>query len=50
VLAPLSAFHKMDVVALAREKGIQNTYSCHMGREQACGTCISCKEFEFEEA
>jgi 7-cyano-7-deazaguanine synthase len=50
VLAPLSSFHKMEVVALAREKGIENTYSCHMGGEKACGACIACNEFKFEEA
>lgn len=50
VLAPLSSFHKQDVVMLAQQKGIRNTYSCHMGGEQACGRCIACKEFKFEEA
>jgi 7-cyano-7-deazaguanine synthase len=47
VLAPLATFHKPDVVALAREKGIQNTYSCHMGGEVPCGMCIACNEFKF---
>jgi len=47
VLAPLSAFHKIDVIALAREKGISGTYSCHKGGEEACGVCISCNEFKF---
>jgi 7-cyano-7-deazaguanine synthase len=50
VLAPLSNFYKADVVALAQQKGIVNTYSCHMGSEEPCGTCISCKEFKFGEA
>ena len=50
VLAPLAAFHKVDVVALARNKGIQNTYSCHLGGEIACGECIACNEYKFEEA
>lgn len=50
VLAPLSSFFKSDVVALAAEKGISETYSCHMGGESACGNCIACKEFKFEEA
>ena len=49
VLAPLAAFHKVDVVALAKEKDIQNTYSCHMGGEEPCGECIACNEFKFEE-
>lgn len=47
VLAPLATFHKPDVVALAHEKGIRNTYSCHMGSEKPCGACISCNEFNF---
>ncbi len=49
VLAPLAAFHKIDVVALAKEKGLRNTYSCHKGGEVPCGACISCNEFKFEE-
>ena len=47
VLAPLSSYHKADVVALAEAKGIQNTYSCHKGDEQACGECIACNEYKF---
>ena len=49
VLAPLSGFHKRDVVALAKSKGIDGTYSCHLGGERPCGTCIACREFQFEE-
>jgi len=49
VLAPLATFYKADVVALAKEKGIQNTYSCHMGGEEPCGMCIACNEFKFDE-
>lgn len=49
VLAPLSNFYKADVVTLAKQKGISNTYSCHLGSEEPCGKCISCKEFEFGE-
>jgi 7-cyano-7-deazaguanine synthase len=48
VLAPLAQFHKQDVVALAREKGIADTYSCHMGGEEPCGACIACNEYKFE--
>jgi 7-cyano-7-deazaguanine synthase len=47
VLAPLASYHKVDVVALAEAKGIQNTYSCHKGGEQPCGECIACNEFKF---
>lgn len=49
VLAPLAAFHKDEVVALAKIKGIQGTYSCHMGEEEPCGNCIACNEFKLEE-
>ncbi|OYQ93874.1 7-cyano-7-deazaguanine synthase [Citrobacter freundii] len=49
VLAPLSIFTKPDVVMLANEKGISNTYSCHIGNEKPCGNCISCNEFKFED-
>jgi 7-cyano-7-deazaguanine synthase len=47
VLAPLADFHKPEVVALAREKGIENTYSCHLGGAESCGNCIACNEFKF---
>jgi 7-cyano-7-deazaguanine synthase len=50
VLSPLGGFSKSDVVSLARDKGIKNTYSCHMGDELPCGNCIACNEFMFEEA
>lgn len=50
VIAPLAAFHKIDVVALAQEKGIVGTYSCHLGNDDACGACIACNEFKFGEA
>lgn len=50
VLAPLSAFRKQDVVALAEAKGISQTYSCHLGEEKPCGDCIACNEFKFEGA
>jgi 7-cyano-7-deazaguanine synthase len=47
VLTPLRSFFKKDVVALAREKGISTTYSCHAGSVAPCGVCISCREFQF---
>lgn len=46
IVAPLASFHKGDVVALAREKGIDQTYSCHVGDKVPCGECIACREFE----
>jgi 7-cyano-7-deazaguanine synthase len=50
VLAPLSLFHKDEVIALARIKGIEGTYSCHLGEEEPCGNCIACNEFKIGEA
>lgn len=49
VLAPLASFTKPDVVVLAKQKGITQTYSCHLGEEEPCGNCIACNEFKFEE-
>jgi 7-cyano-7-deazaguanine synthase len=48
VLAPLASFKKAEVIILAEQKGIQSTYSCHMGEETACGNCIACNEFKIE--
>jgi len=45
LVTPLIAFNKAEVIALAKEKGIQGTYSCHAGGDTPCGECISCKEF-----
>lgn len=45
IIAPLRAFTKQDVINMAKEKGISNTYSCHSGKQDPCGKCISCKEF-----
>jgi len=47
ILAPLMEFTKLDVVTLAKKKGIVGTYSCHAGGEKPCGACIACKEFIF---
>jgi len=44
VTAPLMEFSKSEVVALADNKGITDTYSCHAGTEKPCGECISCLE------
>jgi 7-cyano-7-deazaguanine synthase len=44
VVAPLMKFTKSAVLALAAQKGITNTYSCHKGDDEACGVCISCLE------
>lgn len=50
VLAPLAAFHKRDVVQLAKEKGLAGSYSCHLGEAEPCGRCIACREFLYEGA
>lgn len=47
ILTPLMSFGKSDVVALAREKGIYDYYSCHAGTDEPCGKCIACKEYDF---
>ena len=49
VLAPLSEFRKQQVITLAQEKGIDGTYSCHLGGEVPCGACIACNEFKIPE-
>ncbi len=45
LLTPLFEFGKADVVKLATEKGIANTYSCHAGDVKPCGACIACLEY-----
>ena len=47
ILTPLREFYKRDVVALAKEKKIYDTYSCHAGTEEPCGKCIPCEEYNF---
>lgn len=44
IVMPLSDFSKADIIRLAKEKGINNTYSCHTGMKAPCGKCISCLE------
>jgi len=44
LVAPLMDFTKEDVIKIAHEKGITNTYSCHSGTDEPCGMCISCQE------
>ncbi len=44
VVTPLFEFSKADVIALAKQRGIVGTYSCHEGKEKPCGHCISCLE------
>ena len=44
ILAPLIGFSKRDVLKMARDRGIENTYSCHAGSDKPCGECIACME------
>lgn len=45
ILTPLMGFSKADVVAIARDIGVNETYSCHAGTEIPCGDCIACREY-----
>lgn len=46
IVTPLMNFTKDDVIKLARhyDLPINETYSCHSGKEKYCGDCIACKE------
>lgn len=46
IVAPLRGFSKQDVISLAKDKGVTDSYSCHAGGDEPCGQCISCREFE----
>lgn len=46
-LTPLIKFNKQQIVELAKNKGIEGTYSCHKGSQRPCGECISCREYLF---
>lgn len=46
VVAPLMRLSKLDVLELARVRGFEGTYSCHSGKNEPCGVCISCREIE----
>lgn len=37
VLAPLMGFTKRDIMAMARTRGLEGTYSCHVGGDTPCG-------------
>ena len=49
ILTPLISFAKDDVIKLAKEKEISNTYSCHSGKDNPCGKCIACRDFQGKE-
>ena len=44
ILTPLIEFSKRDVLMMASERKIKQTYSCHAGGEEPCGVCIACIE------
>ncbi len=44
VVTPLIKMSKLDVIKLLRVRGLQDTYSCHIGNKNPCGKCISCLE------
>lgn len=44
VLTPLIECSKQEVMTMARDRGIEGTYSCHAGDPEPCHRCISCKE------
>ena len=46
VVAPLLCLTKSDVLAMARERGLTTTYSCHAGTDEPCGRCVSCLEIK----
>ena len=45
IATPLTAFTKADILGMARELGVTQTYSCHAGTEIPCGTCVACREY-----
>ncbi len=46
IITPLSDFCKPDVVRLATQRGISDTYSCHLGQKEPCGLCLACREYQ----
>lgn len=45
IATPLMAFSKADIVAMAKDLGIERTYSCHAGGAEPCGVCVACREY-----
>ena len=43
--APLMSFSKKEVLRVAKDRGIDRTYSCHSGNATPCGVCIACREY-----
>jgi 7-cyano-7-deazaguanine synthase len=49
IRTPLRSLTKANVVALAKQLGVSQTYSCHAGGVVPCGMCIACMEFQGSE-
>lgn len=45
IISPFISLNKIEIINLAKQKGLANTYSCHMGTDEPCGKCIACLEF-----
>lgn len=45
IITPLINLNKHDVLAMAKKKGIEGTYSCHSGTLPTCGLCIACRQY-----
>lgn len=45
ILMPLRYFSKKDVIEAATRYRLEGTYSCHCGTAEACGVCVSCREY-----
>ena len=50
ITAPLITSTKSQVIHIAKEFGITDTYSCHAGSQTPCGVCVACREFNGMEA
>lgn len=46
ILTPLMEFCKSDILVMARDRGLESAYSCHLGKEDPCGVCIACQELD----
>lgn len=46
IVTPLMGLSKKEVIKLAKNYSLNlaETYSCHSGKNQYCGKCISCRE------
>jgi len=46
IITPLISFSKKEVIKLAKKYllPIEDTYSCHYGKDIYCGKCVACKE------